>query len=102
MSQGKAIVVLIVTLAIGFSGGFILRPAIAPSPATVVATAPTPISPASNEARGTQYFMAHLDEARQVVAGCRDGSVQGGECANAEEAIIKVDAQERRRRFLGN
>lgn len=102
MSQGKTIIALTVTLAIGFAGGFILRPVIAPSPATVVASAPTPIFPASGEARGTQYFMAHLDEARQVVAGCRDGSVRGGECANAEEAIIKVDAQERRRRFLGN
>lgn len=102
MSQGKTIIVLIVTLAIGFAGGFILHPIIAPSPATVVAGTPTPVSPASSEARGTQYFMAHLDEARQVVAGCRDGSVRGGECANAEEAIIKVDAQERRRRFLGN
>lgn len=102
MSQGKTIIVLIVTLAIGFTGGFILRPVIAPSATTVVASAPIPVSPASGEARGTQYFMAHLDEARQVVAGCRDGSVRGGECANAEEAIIKVDAQERRRRFLGN
>ena len=102
MSQDKTIIVLIVTLAIGFTGGFILRPVIAPSATTVVASAPIPVSPASGEARGTQYFMAHLDEARQVVAGCRDGSVRGGECANAEEAIIKVDAQERRRRFLGN
>jgi hypothetical protein len=102
MWQGKTVIVLIFTLAIGFAGGFTLRPAIAPSPATVVASAPTPVSPASSGARGTQYFMAHFDEARQVVAGCRDGSVRGGECANAEEAIIKVDAQERRRRFLGN
>lgn len=102
MSQSKTIIVLIVTLAIGFAGGFILRPVIAPSPAAVVASTPAPVPPVSSEARGTQYFMAHLDEARQVVAGCRDGSVRGGECANAEEAIIKVDAQERRRRFLGN
>ena len=102
MSQGKTIIVSIVTLAVGFAGGFILRPIIAPSPATVVAGTPAHVSPASSEARGTQYFMAHLDEARQVEAGCRDGSVRGGECANAEEAIIKVDAQERRRRFLGN
>ena len=102
MSQSRAIIVLIVTLAIGFAGGFILRPVIAPSPATVVASAPTPVSPASGEPRGTQYFMAHLDEAQRVVAGCRDGLVRGDECANAEEAIIKVEAQERRRRFLGN
>ena len=102
MSQGRTIIVSIVTLATGFAGGFILRPVIAPSPETVAASTPTPISPASSEARGTQYFMAHLDEARQVVAECRDGSVRGGECATADEAIIKVEAQERRKRFLGN
>ena len=102
MLQGKTIIVLIVALAIGFAGGFILRPIIAPLPATVVASAPTPVAPEPGEARGTQYFMAHLDEARQVVAACRDGSMRGRECANAEEAIIKVDAQERSKRFLGN
>jgi hypothetical protein len=46
--------------------------------------------------------MANIDEAHKVAAGCRNGSVRGGECATAEEAIIKVDATERRRRFLGN
>lgn len=102
MSQCKTIIVLIVTLAIGFASGFMLRPVIAPLPATAVASAPMPVSPASSEARGTQYFMAHLDEGRQVVAGCQDGSVRGGECVTAEEAIIKVDAAERRKRFLGN
>lgn len=102
MSQGKTIIIVLVTLVIGFAGGFILRPVLGPSPTTVVSSTPLPVSPASSEARGTQYFVAHIDEARQVVAGCRDGAVRGGECANAEEAIIKVDAQERRRRFLGN
>lgn len=56
----------------------------------------------SAQARSTQYFVANVAEARQVVAGCRDGSVRGGECTNAEEALIKVDAAERRKRFLGN
>jgi len=46
--------------------------------------------------------VANVEEARQVVEGCRDGSVRGGECANAEEAIIKFEAEERRRRFLGD
>ena len=55
----------------------------------------------SAEARGVQYFEANVEEARQVVEGCRAGSVRGTECANAEEAIIKVEAEERRRRFLG-
>lgn len=102
MTQGKTIIIVLVTLIIGFMGGLVLRPVISPvQPAdTYSAAAPTSAAPA--EARSTQYFVAHIDEARQVVAGCRDGSVRGGECATAEEAIIKVDAAERRRKFLGN
>lgn len=102
MLQGRTIIIVLVTLVIGFAGGFILRPVIAPAPQTVAVASPLPVAPAPNEVRGTQYFVTHIDEARQVVAGCQDGSVRGGECATAEEAIIKVDAQERRKRFLGN
>lgn len=101
MLQGKTIVIALVTLVIGFAGGFVLRPVITPTPQTLAAASPSPV-PVPSEARGAQYFVAHIEEARQVVAGCRDGSVRGGECATAEEAIIKVDAQERRRRFFGN
>lgn len=102
MLHGKTILIVLVTLVIGFVGGFVLRPVIAPSPQAVGIASPPPVAPAPEEARGTQYFVAHIDEARQVVAGCRDGSVRGGECATAEEAIIQVEAEERRRRFLGN
>lgn len=102
MWQGKTIIIALVTLVIGFAGGFVLRPVIAPTQQTAPVAIPSPIAAAPSEARGTQYFVAHIDEARQVVAGCRDGSVRGGECATAEEAIIKVDAEERRRRFLGS
>jgi hypothetical protein len=102
MSQGKAVVIALVSLVVGFGGGFALRPVISPVQQTDTTTAATPALPVSTEARGTQYFVAHIDEARQIVAGCRDGSVRGGECATAEEAIIKVEAQERTRRFLGN
>lgn len=102
MSQGKTIIVVLVTLVIGFAGGFVLRPVIAPTQQAEIAAAALPAAPVSSEARGTQYFVANIEEARQVVAGCRDGSVRGGECATAEEAIIKVDAAERRKRFLGN
>jgi len=102
MSQGKTIIIALVTLVIGFVGGFTLRPVIAPTQQAVIAAATPPPAAVSSEARGTQYFVANINEARQIVAGCRDGSVRGGECATAEEAIIKVDAQERRKRFLGN
>lgn len=101
MRQGKTLISVVVTLIVGFAGGFFLRPIIAPTP-QVVAAARAPVASTPAEARGTQYFVAHIDEAQQVVTGCRDGSVRGAECANAEEAIIKVDAQQRRRRFLGN
>lgn len=102
MSQGKIIIIALATLVIGFTGGFVLRPVMYPYPKTETIAAVAPAASLSSGVRGTQYFVAHVDEARQVVAGCRDGSVRGGECATAEEAIIKVDAQERRRRFLGN
>ena len=102
MGQGKTIIIMLVTLVIGFSCGFLLRPVIAPAQQAALAAAVPPAAPVSSEARGTQYFMANIGEARQVAAGCRDGSVRGAECATAEEAIIKVDAAERRRRFLGN
>jgi hypothetical protein len=102
MTHSKSFIVVLVTLIIGFGAGFVLRPVIAPSGQTTVAASQAPTAPAPAAQRGTQYFVAHIDEARQVVAGCRDGSVRGGECATAEEAIIKVEAQERRKRFLGN
>ena len=102
MWQSRTIIIVLVTLVIGFASGFVLRPVIAPTQQTAPIAIPSPIAAAPNEARGTQYIVANIDEARQVVAGCRDGSVRGGECATAEEAIIKVEAQERRKRFLGN
>lgn len=100
MLQGKTLIIVLVALVIGFAGGFVLRPTIAPAPQTAAAASPA-VAPTSAGTRGTQYFVANIDEARQVVAGCRDGSVRGGECATAEEAIIRVEAQERRKRFLG-
>jgi len=102
MSQGKTIVIALITSIIGFTGGFVLRPVIAPGSQALIVASSSPAASIPHEARGTQYFVAHIDEARQIMAGCRDGSVRGGECATAEEAIIKVDAAERRKRFLGN
>lgn len=102
MSQRKTFIILLVTLVVGFTGGFVLRPIIMPPANTMVEVGTAPAPAAAAEARGRQYFEANIDEARQVVAGCRAGSVRGGECANAEEALIKVDAAERRKRFLGN
>jgi hypothetical protein len=99
MAQGKIIVVMLVTLLIGFSGGFVLRPVIAPTPPTAPVANQSTISAAPIEARSTQYFVAHVDEARQVVAECRQGAVRGGECANAETAITTVESAERFKRF---
>ncbi len=103
MLQGRTIIIVLVTLVIGFASGFVLRPVIAPAQHAASLNVPSsPVGAVQSEVRGTQYFVAHVEEARQVVAECRDGSVRGGECATAEEAIIKIDAQERRKRFLGN
>ena len=51
--------------------------------------------------RSSEYFAEHLDEAREVVSGCRDGAVRGEECANAGMAVEEADAKERFRRFRG-
>lgn len=97
MTQGRTLVVALVALLVGFGAGFVLRPTISPVAQTMIATGP--IVPSG--ARGTQYFLVHLDEAREIVAQCRDGAVRGDECANADAAIIKADARERSRKFLG-
>lgn len=96
MTQGKTVIIMFGVLVIGFGAGFVLRPVVAPPTSTTA-----PLAPKSTEARGVQYFEANIDDARQIVERCREGSVRDAECANAEEAIIKVEAEERRRRFLG-
>lgn len=96
---GKTRLIMLVTLVIGFAAGFLLRPVIIPAPVpAIVGDAPTAVQ-AQAEPRGTQYFAASLEEARQVVAGCRDGSVRGDECANADAAIVEAESKERFRRF---
>lgn len=99
MTQGKTMIIMVIVLVIGFGAGFVLRPVITPPAATPMAQLGAASQP--SEARGVQYFEANLETAREIVEGCRDGSVRGAECANAEEAIIKVEAEERRGRFLG-
>lgn len=96
MTQGKTLIIVLVTLIIGFGAGFVLRPVIVPVRETAV-VADTAAAP-----RSAQYFAAHIDEARQVVAGCRDGSVRGDECANAEQAVLEADGRERFKKFMGN
>lgn len=55
----------------------------------------------TSEPRGVQYFEADLDEAREIIANCRDGSATGDECANAEVAVQVADGRERFERFRG-
>lgn len=101
MKQAKTLIIMLVTLVIGFGAGFVLRPVIVPpAPATIMA-APPPTVAAPAAARGKPYFAAHIGEARRIVAGCTAGSVQGNECANAEQAVTEADGQSRLKRFLG-
>ncbi|MFN2474673.1 MAG: hypothetical protein ABR588_12270 [Sphingomicrobium sp.] len=98
MKQGNTIVVALGMLAIGFVAGFALRPSIAPTYRQV--TAATAAVPTDAEPRGTQYFAAHLDEGRQIVTSCADGSVRGQECANAGAAVSEAEGKERFRKFI--
>lgn len=99
MTRGKLIIATIIVLMTGFVGGFVLRPVIAPVQETTVAAAQPASLPASEAAHSTQYFIAHIDEARQVITACREGTVRGVECANAETAVATVESKERFRRF---
>ena len=87
----KSLVIAIVALVIGFGSGFVLRPVLLPGADAV----------GSSEPRGTQYFEANLDEARQVIAQCRDGMVRGAECANAEIAVAEADGKANFDAFMG-
>lgn len=89
MKQGRLVVIVLVALAIGFAAGFVVRPVVGPAATGLAAP------------RATQYFAAHLDEARETVAGCRDGTVRGDECKHAEKAIITAEGQKRTKAFLG-
>ena len=103
MMEGKTVIIVLVALIVGFGAGIVLRPVIIPVPQTATVAGP-PLAapaPAPAEARSTQYFAAHLDEGRQVVADCAQGTVRGVECANAEQAVTEADGRDRFKRFLG-
>lgn len=101
MTQGKTLILVILALVIGLAGGFVLRPLImSPGMATADNAASVIMSPPAAP-RGTQYFAANVDEARQIVAGCQAGSVRGDECANAEQAILAAEGRDRFKRFMG-
>ncbi|MFA7604776.1 MAG: hypothetical protein WCY29_17400 [Novosphingobium sp.] len=102
MAQGKTLIIVLVTLFVGFGAGFVLRPVIAPLGQAAIVVGPTPAAPAPAEPRGKQYFAAHLDEARQVLTQCAEGSVRGHECFNAEMAVTEADGRARHKRFFGN
>jgi hypothetical protein len=102
MTQGRTLIIVLVTLIIGFGAGFVLRPVIVPASQTATVTDAEPAAPAPAAPRGTQYFAAHLDEARQIVAQCAEGSARGDECANAEQAVIEAEGRERFKKFMGN
>jgi hypothetical protein len=89
MKQGRSVVIILVALAIGFAAGFVVRPIVGPAGTGLAAP------------RATQYFAAHLDEARETVAACREGTVRGDECAHAEEAIIAAEGRNSAKAFLG-
>ncbi|MGE4431676.1 MAG: hypothetical protein AB7E05_13130 [Sphingobium sp.] len=102
MTQGKTLIIVLVTLIIGFGAGFVMRPVIVPVERAAIVAGPPAAAPTPAEPRGTQYFAAHLDEAREIVGQCADGTVRGGECANAEQAVIEAEGRDRFKRFMGN
>lgn len=102
MTQGKTPIIVLVALIVGFGTGFVLRPTIAPAERAAIVASPAPVAPAPAEPRGKPYFAAHLDEARQILTGCADGSVRGEECFNAEMAVTEAEGRARHKKFFGN
>lgn len=98
--HAKSLVIALVALVIGFGSGFVLRPVLLPGADTPPA-APAAFGVRSSEPRGTQYFEANLDEARQIIAQCRDGTVRGTECANAGAAVAQSDGKANFDAFMG-
>jgi hypothetical protein len=102
MTQDKTLIIAVIALFIGFGAGFVLRPVILPVGETAVVASPASTVPSPVEPRGKPYFAAHLEEARQVMARCTQGSVRGDECANAEQAVVEADGRDRFKKFMGN
>ena len=102
MLQGRTLIFVIVALLVGFGSGFVLRPVISPPTPPIEAGAPAPTAAPAASVRGTEYFAANLEEVRRVVAGCRAGSVQGDECANAQQAVTEAEGRDRFKKFTGH
>ncbi|QNO27231.1 hypothetical protein EEB18_021420 [Sphingopyxis sp. OPL5] len=102
MKSNVTVISIAIALIVGFGAGFILRPVIAPARQTVATAEPVVAIPVETAPRATQYFAAHLDEARHVVAGCQSGSVRGAECDNAGQAVTEAEGRARFRKFMGN
>ena len=102
MPQGRTLIFVIAALLVGFGSGFVLRPVILPPTQATEAGASMPTAAPVPTTRSTLYFAANLDEARRIVAGCKDGSVRGDECANAEQAVTQVEGQSRFKKFMGH
>ena len=102
MTRSRILITVLVALIVGFGGGFVVRPVIIPGGRTPVPPNPAVTVPAPAEPRGKPYFAAHLDEARQILTGCADGSVRGEECFNAEMAVTEAEGRARHKKFFGN
>lgn len=49
----------------------------------------------SPQPRSSEYFVAHQEEAKQVVADCKAGSHRGQECVNATAGVAAAESAER-------
>lgn len=101
MSKGRTLIVALVAIVVGFFAGFVLRPVISPARPTPTEAARAVVSTVTG-ARGTEYFAAHIEEARKVLSGCRNGSVRGDECANAKRAVTEAEGRDRFKKFIGH
>lgn len=62
-------------------------------PLLVVAVAG--LAACSPQPRSSEYFVAHPEQAKRVVADCKAGSHRGDECVNATAGVAAAESAER-------
>ncbi len=101
MVQRRSIILSAVMLIAECAIGYVLRPVIEPTLPTAAGPRSAPVPTATAGPRGTQYFAANLDEARRIIANCRQSLVLGECSAHAQKAVDTAESRMRTTIFLG-
>jgi hypothetical protein len=99
MTNARLGIVAVILLLVGLAAGLVVRSLLLPPQTAPVGVESPSSATIRSEPRGVQYFEANIDEARRVAADCREGTIRGDECANADTALVTVESKKRFHRF---